>query len=474
MIADSRAGRSRGAALVLALVVSAVVLLSTLLLLGYVEEMVSGQTGRELRAQARLSQEAAAERAAVLMREGRLLPGDPLPDASLAGMETSFTVVETGQAGSRVIDLDLPFSGLHRLLPAHGFLAGYSRGGRLVLDHLEPSGARTPGFPVDLGREPGSWDLAGFNRGPWLAAVVQGGRNDCLVTLVSPDGSTTAIEAELLLWRREGGLQAGFVGGEPALIATNGRNWGNLLLLESGNVCYVFSPPGTSPMLLPGGGLFGSVTDDGVLNGAGVNVVDGFSTDVDGDGTQDLVWVTGRGVSCWLDGRKVLLQDEVPGGRPLAWGGLDPWSGLAVLWMDPGSGPRWRRLSWSGFANMEVFGSVTEPEWRGRLRSCGGNVLGRADGSWVVHYAEGTLEELCPEDDSYVGNFDGAMGAEVVRGESGGLSAWLNPASGSGKTVLVEAATVDGRGRVHASGRYRYWVFEDGQGGREVYLEPQD
>lgn len=468
-----RAG-SRGAALVLALVVSAVVLLSTLLLLGYVEGMVSDQSGRELKAQAELSQESAAERAAALMREGRLQPGDPIPDGSLAGMETSFQVVETGQAGSRVIHLDLPFSGLRRLLPVRGFLAGYSRGGRLVLDHLEPSGARTPGFPVDLGRDPGRWDLAGFHRGPWLAAVVQGGGSDCLVTLVSPDGSTTTMGAELLLWRRGGSLQAGFVGGEPALVATNGRNWGNLLLLESGNVYYVFSPPGTSPMLLPGGGLFGTASDEGVLNGAGAGVVDGFATDADGDGTQDLVWVTGGGVSCWLGGRDVLLQDEVSGGRPVAWGGLDPWSGLAVLWMDPASGPRWRRLSWSGFTDMEAFGSVTGPDWRGRLRSCGGNVLGRADGSWVVHYADGTLEELCPEDDSYSGNFDGAMGAEVVRGESGGLSAWLNPSSGSGKTVLVEAVTADGRGRVHASGLYRYWVFEDGQGGREVYLEPTE
>ena len=467
-------GGQRGAALVLALVVSAVVLLSTILLLGYIESLVSRQVGRELQAQARLSQRAAAEASAIDLEKGDVPAEGPIPPDELAGMRTTFAIEDYGSCDTRTVDLDLPSDGLRRLLPAHGFLAAYSRAGHLVLDHLAPSGARSEGFPLDLGREPAAWDIAGFSRGPYLAAVLEDRSEGRSLTLVFRDGTTSSMDAELLLWRQGGNLASGYYGGQPALMATSGRNWGHLVLLESQAAFYVHSPAGTSPAILQDGSLFGNLSREGTLNLPGPAVEDFYQSDVDGDGRADLVWITGNGVSCYLLGREVLLKDQFPGGESLAWGGIAPWSDLAVLWRDPQTGLRWRRLSWNGFVDMDITGSALERQWEGRITSGDGMLLGVADNGWILHMPDGSARELCPADEAVCADFDGSMGPEVVSPESGGLRAWMNPLSGAGSFLQVRAVTRDGRGTVHHVGRWRYTLFQSPEGVREVYLESLD
>lgn len=454
-----------------AMAVAAVVLLSTMLLLGSIEEMVSDQSERELTAQAELSQTAAVQRAASMMEEGSLLPGAPVPSHLLAGMSTSFDVLSTDSSGPRVMDLDLPTRGLRELVAARGFLAVYSRDGRLVVDHLDAQGRRAPGFPVDAGPYPGEWDVTGFAEGEYLAAALQRDAGRCVLTLIGEDGSTTVMEGDLPLWREGGNLYSGTYGGQPAVVATNGRNWGHLILPGSGRTMYFWSPPGTSPAVTSDGGLFGNLSPDGVSGLPGPRVVDRYSEDVDGDGRPDLVWVTERGISCYLEGRDVLVTDSFSGGTPLAWGGLDPWSGLAVLWRDGSSGLRWRRLSWDGFVDMAVSGAVFERLWRGRLSGGEGTVLGVVDGEWCMMLPDGTLRSICPADGAYSHDFDGAMGPEVARAESGGIRAWMNPTAGSGTTVAVRADTRDGRGRSWLRQDWILTLFEDQSGHREVYVE---
>ncbi len=455
----------------MAMAVAAVVLLSTMLLLGSIEGMVSEQAESELTAQAELSQLAAVRRAAAMMEEGSLIPGDPLPPHVLAGMNTSFDILSTGSSGPRVMDLDLQTRGLRELVAARGFLAVYMRDGRLVFDHLDPEGRRGSGFPVDAGPYPEDWDVAGFSEGEYLAAALHRDGGSCVLTLVGEDGSTRVMEGDLPLWRGGGNLYCGSYGGEPAVVATNGRNWGHLILPGSGRVMYFWSPPGTSPAVTSDGGLFGSLSSEGVSGLPGPEVVDRYSEDVDGDGRSDLVWITNRGVSCYLEGRDLLVTDSFNGGTPLAWGGLEPWSGLAVLWRDNSSGLRWRRLSWDGFVDMGVSGSVFEQMWRGRLSSGEGTILGVIDGDWCLLLPDGTVRTICPADGSYRDDFDGSMGPEVAREDSGGIRAWMNPAAGSGTTVLVEAGTRDGRGRNWRRQDWVYTVFDDESGDREVYVE---
>lgn len=469
--ADPAHNRRRGAALVVAMAVAAVVLLSTMLLLGSIEGMVSEQVESEMTAQARLSQLAAVQKAADMMEQGALVPGEePLPHL-LANMRTSIQTRGTGRSGPRVIDLDLQARGLGQLVAARGFLAVYSREGRLLLDHLDPEGRRSRGFPVDAGPFPAEWDAVGFREGEYLGAVLSRGGDGCVLTLLGRDGGTTVMEGELPLWREGGNLYSGSYGGEPAVVATNGRNWGHLILPRSGRTMYFWSPPGTSPAVTSDGGLFGSLSPEGVSGLPGPEVVDSYTEDVDGDGRPDLVWVTHNGISCYLEGRDVLVTDSFGGGTPLAWGGLDPWSGLAVLWREAGSGLRWRRLSWNGFVDMAVSGSVFEQAWRGRLYSGDGTVFGAVDGQWCLLHPDGTLSPLCPTDDSYRDEFDGAMGPEVAGEDSGGIRAWMNPAAGSGTTVHARAFTEDGRGRTWLRQDWTFTVYEDEDGEREVYVE---
>ena len=471
MKAEGRNFRRRGAALVVAMAVAAVVLLSTMLLLGYIQGMVSDQTESELGAQANLSQQAAVLEVASEMEGGDAAPGGPIESRRLAGMTTSFTVEQTGTSGPRRLDLDLTSQGLRELLASGGFLAAYSRDGKLVLDHLTAAGERTSGFPLALGPMPDAWDIAGFPDGEYLAAVVRGTGDGAIVTLVAADGSMTTLEGELPLWRAGGNVSAGTYGGEPAVVATNGRNWGHLLLPESGRVLYFWSKPGTSPVVTADGGLFGSLSTQGVSGLPGPEITDSYSCDADGDGQEDQVWVSGDGVSCYLAGRDVLAEDYIRGGTPLAWGELEPWSGLSVLWRDGSGESRWRRLSWEGFVDSQLGGAVFDQPWRGRITSGDGVVFGSADGSWIIFDAEGAVTDICDSDGSFFGDFDGTMGPEVARTESGGLRAWMNPTSGAGSTVLVEAATTDGRGRLQSRGSWLYSIYESRDGRREVYVE---
>jgi hypothetical protein len=433
--------------------------------------MVTDQTESELRAQAELSQRAAVLEAASELESGATAPGSPMGTRRLAGMTTALSVEQTGTSGPRRVDLDLASQGLCELLAADGFLAAYRRDGKLVLDHLTPAGARTDGFPVELGAMPGSWDIAAFSGGEYLAAVVRRAGDAAVVTLVAADGSTTTLEGDLPLWRAGDNVSAGIYGGEPAVVATNGRNWGHLLLPESGRVLYFWSKPGTAPAVTFDGGLFGSLSTQGVSGLPGPEIADAYSADADGDGQSDLIWVNGDGVTCYLSGRDVLVEDYIRGGSPLAWGELAPWSGLAVLWRDASGESRWRRLSWEGFVDSQLGGAVFDQPWRGRITSGDGVVFGRAGGSWVLFGSDGALTEICGAEGSFFGDYDGTMGPEVARSESGGLRAWMNPTSGAGSTVLVEATTTDGRGRLQSRGSWLYSIYDSEDGRREVYVE---
>jgi hypothetical protein len=438
-------GRQRGAALVIALTASSVVLLSAALLFGYLRSMLDDQQELELLAQARLSQESAADRLERLLAGTGVSEG-PV-EVEVGGVVTSLEQLSEVQSPPGLVRLGIAADGA--AAPAFPGVSVAERSSDTLFVRVlplagMPSPPSTGSFRIPCGQ--GTFLLAGWRGQPAeggpLFAVAVGDRLGCSVYGMEPPDR--AISVGGVPFPLVPGTLASLdsVGGHACvLLASEGR--GALVDLEEGSVTLVPSPPGSCPAVLAGGVWPGGdfVEDPALRHG---EIVDVLRVDIDSDGREDMVWISDSSAAALFSSTGILFSDRLPGRSPGAWGVLPQTGGLGVRWDAPDGSSAWRRLAWGGFQDCLSFGPLLR-NWSGRIVSGAGGLAGMLGGSLaLLDPLTGSVTDIGGQVISWT-DIDGG-GDDALVAEEEGLSLSLNPAAGPDLTQVWSAvSTRDGR-----------------------------
>jgi len=466
-------GGRRGAALVIALAASVVVMLSVVLLLGYISRMVGTQFELEERAQARLTEESAVLGLAKLLREGRIEDVNNLPELTTGIMTTFFAVEDIQPTPPRELLIALGLYNDPIVLPSGTglFIAG-TRNGLVEIGHIDPfTGRMSPGFPVEVCSAPIYWDAAaGTIEGESVAFVLTRDGNGDEIYCISSDGTINSTTSSVILWNGNSRLSVGEYDSEPALLVSDGSNRSQMIAPGSGTILYGSSPSGTCPVFLDGGGLYGTFNaepDNGFL---GLQILDVFQGDFNRDGSSDIAWA-GSATFAFQSGTSgEPIVDAIPGARLLAWGSLEGRFGLSGCWLQRDGTILWRRLSWNGFRDYSASGALNR-EWSGRFDGTNNMMMGiMGDSISIVSMSMGYARSICPAEDGLIGDIDGST-PDVICLESGDAALVMNPLDGDG--LLLSTSTRTCRNdRMVTRNTWRFYIFGAGEN-RRIFIESE-
>jgi len=451
----------QGAALMIALIAAVVVMLAATLLISLSERMVSSHMTRIRDAQVGLSEASAADGLAWLIQHQGTAAVSQGAVFDLAGVETRFTLVETGTAGIRSGFYQINDPDNTVIIPAgNRMITAYSNGENVTFTfYSNETFNSTLEFSIDTDMRP----VAGTGidiDGSSGAVVVLQGFGETRLAAVTEEGIVASTSAGILDISRGSILSAHCsVNGEPLVIITGGSCTGSFHNIATGQAYHVSSPPGTCPMFMPDGTVFGSFSGAASLGVA--RIVDAFSGDFNNDGRDDLAFATSFSLMVY-SGATGELYRAGPGGSLVCWGDVQGRNGLSGMWLLPSGEERWLRLGYDGFSEF-IPEMIYRAGWEGRFTGYGNTFAGFIDGAAVAASTSGYLQELL-RGNVFIGNADGGPFDFFAPGEDG-LEAVFNPVSGDGIKMIFETMNTcegeDFRGNTHV-----FSVFETGEGPR--------
>lgn len=462
-------GKSSGAALVIALAASLVVMLSVALLIGYISRIVDQQVYMEQRTQAGLTEESAVAALCMDFRNNQVSDFSDLPEYSIGPMRTTFTLTETDVVPPREVRLSREYSETRAVFPAgkYIFLICETEN-HIEIDLIDSADLSSlEGFPTYVSAIPEVWTAAGvvIDGEPLLMAAFREGKEDTVYT-VFKDASVESFSVNLPLWNSLSLVSAGIHDDEPTLLISNGRNRAQLVIPGSERVLFAFSDPGTCPAFLSNGSIYGNIGDIQDSPDSGYPIVDVLSGDFDMDGTEDLFWAGPNSFSFLSGLRGRLYRDVLPTGTLVAWGVIEGTFNLAGRWVLNDGSVVWRKLSWNGFQEYPGIGILTL-DWEGRIESSHGIILGSSDGYFrTASTIQGHSRELCPSGGVLISDLDGS-GTDILSLEEDGLRIFMNPLKGDGLHLSLRVRTLGNNGLVLDN---MWWIAIYGHGeGSRVY-----
>ncbi len=460
---DGSVCNERGAALMIALITALVVMLAATLLLTLTERMVSSHSERLIQAQVSLSEASAADGLAQLIRTagtGAIAGGESF---QLAGVDTDFTLLETGTAGIRTGFYQLSDPRGTVIIPTGSRLATVSTNGETVT--VSFWGENTVNTMVEFTISTDMRPVAGTGitiDGENGAVVVLQGGGETMFLVVTPGGIASSSAAGAIAVSGGDILSAGTsASGNPLLAVTSGGSSGNLVDLETGNTTQLSSPPGTCPFVMDDGTVFGSTASGSVFSIARVR--DAFQGDFNNDGIQDIAFATSYSLMVY-SGASGEIHRAMPGGSLVCWGDVPGRNGISGMWSTPGGEELWLRLGYDGFAEF-LPDMIYTKGWEGRFTGLGNTFAGFIDGAAVVASTSGYLQQLL-EGNVFTGNADGGS-IDFFRLTEDGLEAVFNPVNGDGIQLVFQARNAY-RGEEHPGNTHVFSVFET-QSGRRVF-----
>ncbi len=431
----------------------AVVMLSAMLLLGYLDGMMREQERIEAAAQAELLAESTMDW--VLMRLAGDM-GDPvlLEAASISSGTLTAGVRLTGRTEASPVLLE--FAGQPSgspVLPSGGgilVLRGVPEGMSVSLLEPGPDGEPLPVATVGV-RSPGVTPVPTGASSPLLCILLEEGAPH-VAHFVGRDGTVTSVEIPELEGFEDRGLllEAGVLEGVPALAAYSG-----------GGPAVVASLAGA--VLAGDDALAASIS----LEGAGPPAAEGdpdptavMRADLDMDGSNDLVMIGRTAVTAHLTSTGGPIRDLVPGHAPVAWGVSRLSSGAVFCWEGQGS-RTWRRLGWAGFQGFLPGGAYLRHPWKGRLYEAPAAVAGDSgEGLLVASLSTGGDSLLVPGSFVFT-DIDGGD-PDAFTTEGGGGSMVLDVFGGG--SDMTWSVTVRDAGGILLERAFRVSVSTGGDG----------
>lgn len=447
----------------IALITALVVMLAATLLIGLTQRMVSSYSSRLAQAQVSLSEASAADGLARLIELQGTGGLSREVSFQLAGVETRFTLIEQGTAGIRNGFYPVENAREAVVIPAGTNLvtAAVTGPGLVsVVIYSDRTFQPVALYTIETGMTP----VAGAGiTGPdgTGAVVLLTGGGETAVCTVTAEGITTTYVQESIHVPGNAFLTAGYPpSGQPHLIVTNGFNHGVYLNAATGGTEHIVSPPGTSPVFMPGGSVFG--TPGGAVSSIGASRVrDVLGGDFNNDGVPDMAFAAPFSLTVFSGATGELFTAR-PGGSLICWGDVQGRNGLAAMWSQPGGGENWLRLGYQGFT-----GFVPEPMyrmgWEGRFTGSGNTFAGFIGGAGVVASSSGYIQELLTGA-VFTGNADGGQLDFFLMGPDG-LEAFFNPVDGDGSRLVFQAENTY-RGETLTGNVHLFSIYGTGSGRR--------
>lgn len=438
-------GRGSGAAFVISVAVSAVVILSISLLFGYVSKVSEEQKSVEESTQATLSHDAAVEYAAFMYASGRISPEDSVPPVETGGMISQFRTIESTPVGSRTLRYEFPgISGLSAV-PSHSGLlvAGNIDDSVIVYLREMNTGRNRAGFPVMIHSIPGSWILKGCvpDIEPLCVIACDNAAFDVLIT-ISEYGTSSAYSLGDFGISGSSIITTGLTESGPVAVITDGFNAGIAIELDSGEIRHLYSASGTCPVIMPDGIIYGEISSDESI----VSILDPplikdvFFGDFDLDGNYDTVWASRGCLACMSSARGMLLKDEVESAELIAWGYIEGRHGLGGLWHYEDSKISWRKYLIYAFQNLDNHNTLLNG-YNGRVFSYRNTLTGHRNGNLEIVTSDFSDHILFIPDSDIPGNFNGSGGIDIAVISEEALLLYLDPAGSEDVLVEVEIST---------------------------------
>jgi hypothetical protein len=460
-----KSGNNRGAALMIALLASVVVMLAATLLISLTSKMVDAHVSRLNNAQISLSESSAADGlASLLVKSGNIVTGEPLV-FQLGGVSTEFTLIETGTAGIRTGFYSIDNPGETVIIPAGNRLVSARRfndSSVLITFYSGESFQPTADFILETDLLP----MAGTPftyRGEPASVIVLQGNSKSLLCVVTSEGVQNQVIIDSTVLTEHSVLSAGESStGTPLLIVTGGANQGALYNCETGEAERIWSPPGTCPAFLPDGGVFGSFTGE-MSSFSMAFIRDVLGGDFNNDGISDLAFATSFSLSVY-SGATGDIFTSGPGGSLITWGSVEGRTGICGMWAMPGGDEKWFRLGYDGFTEFTPEATF-RMGWQGRFNGSGNTIVGFIDGSAVVASSSGYMLELLTGN-VFTGDADGGE-TDFFRTADGGIDACFNPVSGDGQRLVFSSVNTY-RGKNYPGQTHIFQLYESG-GARRVF-----
>jgi hypothetical protein len=361
---------ARGAALVLATAAAAVVMLSALLLIGYLGRMNDAQTLREFAAQADLSTSSASDWLAYGLAGGGVAPAD-LDGAVFesGGLTTEIELISTGPVPPSTMLITGTSGTGCEAVPSDGRVSVISFDGvSCTIDVFDiDSGTMeryVPDIPDPSVRAAGTGAGAGF----LLALVPEAGGQP--FGFLANDGSVVLTGSADLPFEWIA-AEAGLAGGIPSVVLYP-ESGAPVVVSSDGSVREAAEALQTALDLACAGP---AVTRGGSTR-------DVFRCDIDMDGRPDIVLVGSDTIVCFTAAGS-RESDSLPGMSPAVWGFSEVSSGLVVRW-DGDSGSVWRRFGWSGFMGFTPPPALSNHGWTGRIAEGCNCVSGATPGGMML------------------------------------------------------------------------------------------
>ena len=420
----------------IALITATIVMLAAALLIGVTRSMVNSYSTRLADAQVALSEASAADGLAMLIEREGIGGLTESVSFSLAGVETEFSLIEQGTAGFRTGFYRIENPAEAVVIPTGRSMASASATGPERVSVVFYS-SRTFQPVAEYTLETSMAPVAGTGifgaHGNGVVLVHKGG-GETAVYAVTDQGITGSTFSGNIFIPANAHLSAAYSpSGQPLLIVSNGSNCGVLFNAETAEAMNVTSPPGTSPVFMPDGSLFGTTGEGGYSPGF-IRVREAFSGDFNNDGIPDMAFASSHSLTV-VSGATGEIHTARPGGVLVCWGGVQGRSGLAAMWAAPGGGENWLRLGHFGF-NGFTPDMIYRMGWQGRFTGTGNTMAGILNGSAVVASSSGNTQELL-EGDVFIGNADGDQLDFFLMGQDG-LEAVFNPVNGDGNRLVFQ------------------------------------
>lgn len=425
----------QGAALMIALITAVVVMLAATLLISLTERMVNSHSERLFNAQIALSETSAADGLAYLIETAGTGAASTGSSFTLAGVRTEFTLTETGTAGIR--------NGFYQLRNPEGtviiptgvnLVSAASNGETVTISFYSDETFRsTLEFTISTAMRPVAGTGITVN-GENGAVVVLQGFGETMLCAVTENGIVAGSTIDFVSITENSHLSASCSAfGEPMIVISSGSGSGSLHNISSGESIHVSSPPGTCPVFMPDGTLFGSLSGSPSFSIARVRDV--FSGDFNNDGSDDMAFATSFSLSVY-SGANRELYTAGPGGSLVCWGDVSGRNGLSGMWAMPSGEETWFRLGYDGFSEF-MPEMIYRMGWEGRFTGYGNTFAGFIQGAAVVASTSGYLQEFL-SGDVFTGNADGGPLDFFILREDG-LEAVFNPVSGDGIRLVFDS-----------------------------------